>query len=125
MKLSVNERMVLVNVLPSLDSGSRAMYRITEQMYRDLSFTSEEIEDWGIKFSGEEYVEPDGTKKTVEKGRFVWDQSKAESKDIELSDQGQKIIKKIFEKLDIAEKLQPAHIKIYDRFMEAENGDTD
>ena len=46
MKLSVNERVVILSLLPS--EGSFATLKILSQLRMGLSFTEEELKKWGI-----------------------------------------------------------------------------
>ena len=123
MEFTIVERMGLLSLLPTMGEGSRAEFRLYTELYTDISFSDEEFVEFEIKVAGDEYEE-EGEKKIVPKGLFLWNEEKAKPKDINITSQKKKLICRILANLDSTGKLKKVHIPIYDRFMEAENGDT-
>ncbi len=102
MKLSVFERLLLLNILPA--EGDMTTLRIIRQMKEDLSFTEEEHK--ALEFD------------MGEGGSVRWKADADTMKDVPIGEKGQDIIKEQLVKANDQKKLQLQHMALYERFVE-------
>ncbi len=102
-KLSVFERLVLLNILPK--EGNFLTLKIVRQLREGLSFEEKEIKEVDLT------IDP----KT---GQATWDTAKDPNKEIEIGREAKKIIVEVLEKLDKDNKLGEQHITLYEKFVE-------
>jgi len=103
LKLSVYERLVLLNILPK--EGNFITLKIIRQLREDLSFNEKDVKE--LKLS----IDP-------EKGNATWDVSKDPNKEVEIGREANKVIIEALEKLDKDEKLTQEHFSLYEKFVE-------
>ena len=100
MKLSVNERVVILSLLPS--EGSFATLKILSQLRMGLSFTEEELKKWGI-------VE------VPAEGRITWEEDgKVE---IPIGEKATDIIVDALKKRDREGNLPIQALEVYEKFI--------
>jgi len=142
MKLSVKDRLLVLQVLP--DASDITTMRITRDLAKDLSFSEAEHkalkfktgEDWsnGCPKCGEldteklssklddDYGMPMANCQSCEhKGlmgvnQIGWNRNADNEKDIEIGDIGKQIIREQFEKLDQEGKIQASHLDVCELF---------
>ena len=102
-KLSVHERLVLLNILPP--EGNFITLKIVRQLRESLSFNEKEVKE--VKLS----IDP-------EKGNATWDASKDPNKEVEIGREANKVIIEALEKLDKDAKLTQEHFSLYEKFVE-------
>lgn len=102
-KLSVYERLVLLNILPK--EGNFITLKITRQLREGLSFNEKEIKE--LKLA----IDP-------EKGNATWNPSKDPNKEVEIGREAKKIIVESLEKLDKDAKLTQEHFSLFEKFVE-------
>lgn len=102
-KLSVYERLVLLNVLPK--EGNFITLKITRQLREGLSFNEKDIKE--LKLT----IDP-------VKGNATWDAEKDPNKEMDIGREAKKIIVETLEKLDKDEKLTQEHFSLYEKFVE-------
>jgi len=102
MKLTVLERLALLNILPK--EGNFITLKIVRKLREDLSFSEEEIKR--LEFKEDE-------------GRVSWNPREAEKiiKDIKIGNKANSIIVEILEKLDKEKKLTDQHFTLYEKFI--------
>lgn len=103
MKLSVYERLVLLNTLPN--EGNFITLKIVRELREGLSFNEKEIKELNLT------VNP-------EKGTATWDKEKEPNKEIDIGREAKKIIVEALEKLDKDEKMTQEHFSLYEKFVE-------
>ncbi len=102
MILNILDRLQLLNgIMPK--EGNIVTLRVILEAKQALGLTSEEIEGWGVKDS--------------ESG-VVWDVSKDTDRDIEISPVAASLIRTSLKELDGSERLTPAHVSLWERFVE-------
>jgi hypothetical protein len=102
-KLSVYERLVLLNILPK--EGNFITLKILRQIREELSFNEKEIKD--LKLTSDPV-----------KGTATWIPEKDPNKEIEIGRETKKIIVEVLEKLDKDSKLSQEHLSLYEKFVE-------
>jgi hypothetical protein len=107
MKLSVLERLLILNVLPR--EGSARDWKVIDKLRRDIGFGDEEIKTVNLR------EEPDGNGQVITR----WD-SGAPDKEIEIGEVGREIIKKAVEELDKQKKINAENIGLWRKFVEGE-----
>ena len=101
MKLSVLERLALLNVLPK--EGNVTTLRIVRKLREDLSFSEEEHKELDFK--------QDGDRTTWNEGEWA--------KDIEIGEKATDVIVDAFRQLNRDGKMHIDFVDIYDRFIES------
>jgi len=101
MKLSILDRLVLLNVLPK--EGQVTTLKIVRKLREDLSFSEEEHKLLNFRQEDE---------------RLVWDDEGDIDKEIEIGERATDIIKSALRTLNDQGKLHIDAVDIYDRFME-------
>jgi len=104
MKLSIKDRLVLLNTLPP--EGSFATVKIVHELKMALAPSEEEAAAIGL---------------VQEAGQLRWDPTKDVEKDIPLGKVAKGIIETALKKLDAEQKLTPDHLSLYERFVEGED----
>jgi len=102
MKLTVFERLILLNILPK--EGNFVTLKIVRELREGLSFDEKEIKEIDLKID--------------DKGNATWNPAKDKNKDVEIGGQANKIIVETLEKLDKDNKLTESHLSVYEKFIE-------
>ena len=102
MKLTVFERLILLNILPK--EGNFVTLKIVRKLREDLSFNEKEIKELDLKVD--------------DKGNATWNPAKDKGKEIEIGGQANKIIVEALEKLNKDNKLTESHLSVYEKFIE-------
>lgn len=105
MNLSVQERLVLLGIIPS--EGNFATLKILRDLQEKLSFTEEEHKSY--KFVQDEM-------------RVSWDIKVEQSKDIEIGEKASDIIVEALKKLDDEKKLKFDHFTLFEKFNNKNKG---
>ncbi|KKN22565.1 hypothetical protein LCGC14_0913680 [marine sediment metagenome] len=100
MKLSVQDRLVLLNCLPT--EGDFTMLRIVRELRESLSFSEADHTEFELK---------------VDDGHVGWNPQKAVDKEVEIGGKGTAIIVKALGQLDTEKKLTENHLSVYEKFM--------
>ena len=100
MKLSVNDRLILLGVIPQ--QGDFTTLKIIRNMRGDLSFSEEEHKE--LKFRRED--------------EMVYWEDGLENKEISFGEKATDIIKDAFKKLSSEKKLRIEHMELYEKFVE-------
>lgn len=103
MQLSVLERILLINLLPK--EANVTDLRICLNLSTEMGFSEEEIERLEIN-------EQDGAVR--------WNAERETLKEVAIGPRAFDIIKDALSGLDRQKKMTPAHIPLYERFVEAE-----
>ena len=98
MKLSIGERLNLLNLLPP--EGDLTSIKIVRKLREGLSFSEDELEEYEIK--------------VLDNGRVSW--NSAEEKDIEIRAKARSMIVAALHKLDDEGKVTEQHISLFDKF---------
>jgi len=102
MLLTIKERLVLLNLLPS--EGDFTTLRIVRELREALSFSEAEHVEYGLTVSPEQVV--------------AWRQEcDSDEKEVELGMVANSIIIERLKELDGRKKLTDAHLDVYDRFV--------
>ena len=96
MKLSVMDRLLILNLDTLPKVGSILTMRIKQQLINEVGFKESEIKDFEIRQDGEQ---------------IKW-KSDAEAVDIEIGDEAKKLL---IDALDKSENLNENYISLYDR----------
>jgi len=96
MKLSVMDRLLILNLDTLPKMGTILTMRIKQQLINEVGFKESEIKDFEIKQDGEQ---------------IKW-KSDAEAVDIEIGDEAKKLL---VDALDKSENLNENYISLYDR----------
>lgn len=107
MKLTLVERMALLNILPQ--QGNIITLRILMNLKEELSFTEEEIKSYGI------------TSKTFPDGRnmIIWgNEFDSEEKDIDLGEVAHGVVTAELRKLDRKGLLREQALTLWEKFVE-------
>lgn len=104
MLLGVEERLVLLSVLPT--EGNFTTIKLMRDLREKLSFSDEEHKEYNFRFKN------DGKEQIVE-----WD--KGVEKEIPIGEKQTDMVKDALKKLNDANKLQERHFSIYEKFMGA------
>lgn len=112
MKLTISERVSLLNVIPS--QGSVIALRILQDLREQLSFTEEELVEYKIK-----------QERTPEGGMFVtWDEEVAKiTKEIKIGKVAHGIIVDELKKLDRNQRLHVVQLPLYEKFVDGKEED--
>ena len=109
MKLNIPERIALLNVLPS--EGNIVTLRVIRELQTRLSFSEEEIEEYGINNT----MLPDG------RATIKWNPDKAnETKDVKIGKAGMSAIVERLKRLSATNRLHISMLPIYEKFVESE-----
>lgn len=106
MKLNILERISLLNVIPR--EGNALTLRIIRDLQSKLSFSEEELKEFGIKNS----KTPDG------RISIDWDEDIIGEVDIEIGEMATTVIKKELTKLDKQNLLKMEALTLYEKFVE-------
>ena len=101
MKLSVHDRLILLNVLPA--TGDITTLRIVRDLGTALGFTDEEHQALDFK---------------QEDGSIQWDNTAEESKAVEVGPTASAMLREAFETLSEEKTLNLAQLSLYERFEE-------
>lgn len=122
MKMHFNtlERILFANILPQVvpEQANRFIYKITDDIAKQLSFTKEELEHTEMKSAGQEYDDGLGHKQIVQDGMLVWNQEKEAEIDLDIPDVLADIIINAFEQQDARGELSREAVPIFDKFVE-------
>jgi hypothetical protein len=110
MKLNVQERLILINLLPP-QRGSLTSLRIIRKLREDLSFSEEEHVQLQFHNSGETL--PDGT--IVPDGQIQWQPIPLE-KDVDIGPVALAAIQAAFDQLGKSDGLNEELLSFYDKF---------
>jgi hypothetical protein len=92
MQLNVNERLVIIGVIP--EKGNFKTMSTVEKLRKTLYLSEEEVEEYEF----------------IQKGNaFSWNKKGVERKEVEISELGMELIMESFEKLDKEEELTYLH----------------
>lgn len=118
MKLSLNERFQLLNLIPR--ENSRVIGKIIADFINDLQLSPEEYIKYGVKEEGQ-FFQADKTKPPVKvpAGQVMWNPAGDKGKDVVVDAVILDIIQKQFKLMDDNKKLPLDLHGLYDRFMEA------
>ena len=103
MKLSISERIVLMDMLPK--EGNITQVRILTDLRAQLGFTEQEHQQYGIR---------------VNDGSVTWMPGKDDNKDVPIGDVARDIIRERLTAMDAAKKLTEQHITLWGKFVEGE-----
>lgn len=104
MKVTVRERVILLNALPK--EGDILSLRILRKLREDFSFSDEEQKMFEFKFN-------------PELGQVSWDPNYSDvEKEVEIGVRGLEIIKETLESLNKQKKLNAEMIGLYEKFVE-------
>ena len=106
MKLSMNERLRLLNILP--EKGDITAIRVSHELRQNLAPSDEEWEEFGF-FTEED--KPD---------MLFWNQEVPQERDVEISKAGKKLIEKALTELSENEGVTLDLIPLFDKFVEEE-----
>jgi acetamidase/formamidase len=126
MKLSVYERLILLNILPI--EGDIITIRIMRQLRETLSFTEEEYRDLQFKNihicpECETKAEGPGEclkcqSRLVFTGEIKWAEEADRPKEFTFGDVSSRIISERLQELSQQKKLKESHINLYEKFVE-------
>jgi len=100
MKLSIAERIVLMQILPT--EGDYLTYKILQELKLDLGFDEKEVKEYNIAFDD---------------GKMTWDVTKDQYKDIEIGDKASEIITESLKRLDKDKKINRSNFELYEKFI--------
>ncbi len=112
MKLSIEDRLILMQVLPR--EGDIISLKIIRDLMAALGFSEAELKDAGFKEAGETFKDEKG-EHVVPEGQVHWD--KNIEKDVEIGPKAMKIIVETLEELNKHKRLPIGYIPIYEKFM--------
>jgi len=101
MKLSILERLMLLNILPR--EGSFVSLKIVRDLRNSLSFSEAEYKKY-------QFVESEG--------RVTWNQTEEQFKDVKIGEKATDIIVEELKKLDKEKKLTEQHLSLFEKFVE-------
>lgn len=107
MELGIKERLVLSASLQGV-MGNIAQLRIIRKLREDLSFSEEEHKKFELRLEG---------------GNFIWKESVAELKEVEIGDEAYKIIVGRLKELNAQGQLLDDHLDVIDKFPEVEDAE--
>jgi len=102
MLLGVEERLVLLSVLPT--EGNFTTIKLMRDLREKLSFSEEEHKEYNFRFDN------DGKERMIQ-----WDNGT--EKEITIGEKQADMIKDALKKLNDTNKLQERHFSIYEKFM--------
>lgn len=118
MKLTVNERITLLGILPK--EGNFLTLKIIRKLKEDLSFTEAEHKLYQFKNSGESFVDVDGSVSVVPANSIRWNGDVDQNREFDFGVKATEAVVEALKELDKAKKLQEAHISLYEKFVEGE-----
>ena len=101
MKLTVFERIILMNILPR--EGDFRTLKILREFRESLSFSEKENKRLAFKREGP---------------KVLWKQSAARLKEVKVSDVIKDIIVETFKRLNEQKRLKEEHLDLYEKFVE-------
>jgi hypothetical protein len=101
MRLSVMDRLMLLDVLPQ--QGNILTLRIVRDAQQALELHTSEIEDWEITLNGP---------------HIRWNQEKVQDVDVSLSEAALGIAREAIKKLDGENKLTANHISLWEKLID-------
>jgi uncharacterized protein YjaG (DUF416 family) len=99
MKLGIQDRIILLNVLPA--EGDVTTLRIIRKLKEDLGFTEKELKENEIIST---------------EGKITWKPSDYQ-KDVQIGEKASDLIKDSLTELSKQKKLQEMHLNVYDLFV--------
>jgi len=96
MKLNVNERLIIVGVVP--EKGNFKTMTIVENVKKALHLTEEEVKEYELVQVGE---------------NLTWNKKGSEKKEVEISEFGEELIMEAFEALDKKAELTVHHFPVF------------
>jgi hypothetical protein len=102
MKLSVLERIQLLNLLPA--EGSIVTLRLISELRLELGFSEKEIKTAEIK-------------QDSQSGRITWKPDAAVIKDVKIGDAAKAVVVDALKRMDKELKLTMLHVPLWDKFM--------
>ena len=106
MKLTIPERFIMLGVLPS--EGNFVTLRVVRDLYKNLSFSEEEIKEYSIKIATNNGVS--NANWDVEKGNVA--------KEIKIGEMATQIIVDQLKKMNTEKRLKPNMMTVYEKFVE-------
>lgn len=101
MKLSVNERLNLLSILPTV--GDFTTLKIVRKLRESLSFSEEEHKKYNFR---------------QEQEVVFWDKTNEEPKDVYTGGKASEIIKNVLKELNDGKKLSDGQFTLYEKFIE-------
>jgi len=101
MKLNLQERFVLLQVLPK--EGNFMTLKIVRDLQDSLSPSEEELKECGV---------------TQKEEQITWNEKGREEKEIKIGEKATDIIVEALDKLDKENKLSTQHMTLYEKFIE-------
>ena len=109
MELDVKERLALLDILPR--EGDYTTIRVVRELREQLSFSVEEHELYGFKYTDE--------------GQVTWTLDAEQNRQFMFPAKARHIIEEALQKADRGKKLTADHVSIYEKFFPEEKGDGD
>lgn len=106
MKLSVFERVILLDILPK--EGDFQTIKILSELREALSFSEQEYKVCEIRFEG---------------GHVFWNEATATKKDIKIKDKATEIIVNALKDLDAKKKITDGCLSLYEKFIKETGND--
>ena len=106
MKLSIRNRLILLNLLPKETSYNYITYKVLNTLRMDLSFSDKEIKEYDIK---------------IVDNRVHWNMVKEKPKEVEIGETAQAIIATALTELDKQGKISEENADLYEWFVLKEN----
>ena len=100
MKMQIQERLLILNILPK--EGSIVTVRLLKELIGSVGLSGEEIKKWKVQ--------------TKENNQVVWDNTQATEKEINLNEAAKNLISERLELLSKESKLTLAQLTLYDKF---------
>lgn len=101
MKLSVLERLTLLQILPP--EGNFVTLKIVRDLTGILAMNEKEYKEFNIQQKGKQ---------------ITWNLKGSQEKEIEIGEKATDIIREALKKLDETKKLEQRHLSLYEKFME-------
>lgn len=98
-ELNVNERLLLLNIMPQ--KGNIVNLRVIKDIVKDVGFSEEEIKEFEIKSTND--------------GKVMWNSQKAKTKKINLGDTGRGLILNEFKKLNDKNEIPMEYLSFYEK----------
>ena len=114
MKFSVQERLLLLGLLPQ--EGNYLTLKVIRLLREELSFDAQELLELEFKEPGQEY-EDNGEMKIVPPGQLRWQADADVEKEIEIEPARHDIIFSKLKELDEQDKLTNALFPLYEKFL--------
>lgn len=102
MKLGIAERIRLLGILP--EKGNIVTLKIVGDLRSELSFSEEEIRDFGLNVTND---------------RIIWNDG-AEEKEVTFGDQATLLVARALKELNEKEELTLADVGLFEKFVEGE-----